>query len=241
MAAPLVITIDGPAGSGKSTLGELLAQQLGYLYFDTGVMYRALTLAVLQARLDLHDSSALEALARSLPIDVQPPTSADGRQYTVLVADDDVTWAIRSPEVTGTVSLVARCPGVRTEMVRQQRIIGQRGRVVMVGRDIGTVVMPDAPLKLYLTASLEERARRRAAEEQARGHPVALEAVQADLARRDELDSHVLQPAADALLLQNDGLDPTDEVAWICTWIATHWPADGPGSAPARAPGNLMG
>jgi cytidylate kinase len=216
---PAVITIDGPAGSGKSTLGELLARHLGYVYFDTGVMYRALTLAAQQQQLDLRDADALERLAHDIRIEVLAPTQQDGRQYTVLVNDQDVTWAIRRAEVNRDVSLVSSYPGVRTEMRRQQRLIGQRGQVVMVGRDIGSIVMPDAPLKIYLQASLEERARRRAAEEQASNPDIALQQVQAELARRDEMDTHVMQPAPDALLLHNDGLSPAETVAQIMALV----------------------
>ncbi len=212
MPKPSVITIDGPAGSGKSTLGELLAQRLGYLYFDTGVMYRALTLVAQQQHTNLHDGAALQDLARRLHIEVQTPTEPDGRQYTVLADGADVTWPIRSPSVNRDVSLVSSYAGVRAELIRQQRLIGQRGQVVMVGRDIGRVVMPDAPLKIYLEASLEERSRRRAQELWAKGSTLALEEVQADLARRDALDQHVMQAAEDALLLRNDSLTPDETV-----------------------------
>lgn len=219
MPVPIVITVDGPASSGKSTLGELLARTLGFVYFDTGVMYRAVTLAACQHGLDLGDTVALEHLAHTLRIDVLSSTEQDGRQYTVLVDGQDVTWDLRSAIVDGNVSLVSSYPGVRAELIRQQRAIGQRGRVVMVGRDIGTIVMPDAPLKIYLTASLEERARRRARDQQLQGRSVSIEQVRAELARRDKLDTHVIQPAADALHLNTDALSPADAVAWVLA----HW------------------
>lgn len=219
MQLPSVITIDGPAGAGKSTLGELLARRLGYLYFDTGVMYRALTLAALRHGCDLHNGAALEELARQTCIEVQAPTCDDGRQYTVTLDGDDVTWAIRTPDVDRNVSLVSGYSGVRREMVRQQRVIGARGRVVMVGRDIGSVVMPNAALKIYLEASLDERSRRRASDQRQRGYDLPLEQIRADIARRDELDRHVMQPAADALILQSDQLSPDGEVAWILAQI----------------------
>ncbi len=215
MSQPLIITIDGPAGAGKSTLGELLARRLGYLYFDTGVMYRALAWAALQQALDLDDALALENLARWIRIEVVPPTLEDGRQYTVLADGEDVTWAIRTNEVDRTVSRVARYSAVRAEMIRQQREIGRRGRVVMVGRDIGSIVMPDAPLKIYLDASIDARAQRRSEELRSRGQPYSLERVRDDLARRDELDRHVMLPADDALILLSDNISPDEEVDWI--------------------------
>jgi cytidylate kinase len=210
-----VITIDGPASSGKSTLGEVLAQRLGYVYFDTGVMYRALTLAALQQAHDLHDAAGLEALAARLRIEVLTPTHDDGRQYTVLADGQDVTWAIRDPAVDRNVSLVSSYPGVRAELIRQQRSIGWRGQVVMVGRDIGTVVMPEAPLKIFLEASLDERARRRTHDQQARGGAADYAEVRAELARRDEQDKHVMQPASDAVLLSSDDHTPQEIVAHV--------------------------
>ncbi len=215
MKQPATITIDGPAGSGKSTLGELLARRLGYLYFDTGIMYRALTWAALEQSLDLNDATLLEHTARSLHIDITASTHTDGRQSTVLLNGTDVTWLIRDPAVDSTVSLVSSYPGVRTELRRQQRIIGQQGQVVMVGRDIGTVVMPDAPLKIYLHASLETRAQRRLAQLLQRGSPLSLEQVCADMARRDELDQHIMQPATDAIVLCSDKFTPEEEVTYI--------------------------
>jgi cytidylate kinase len=215
MPRPATITIDGPAGSGKSTTGERLAQQLNYLYFDTGVMYRAVTLVALRRGLECSDGEVMEHLAQQLRIDVQPPVQDDGRQYTVLVDGTDVTWELRSPDVDANVSVVSAHPGVRAELIRQQRQIGQRGQVVMVGRDIGTVVLPDAPLKIYLQTSLNERARRRMAEQQQKGHDVSLEHVRAALARRDELDAHVMHPASDALIVENDTLSPRETVEAI--------------------------
>lgn len=215
MTIPDTITIDGPAGAGKSTLGELLARRLGYLYFDTGVMYRALTLAALQRGVDPSDAAASAGLARDLAIDVQPATVADGRQYTVLVDGADVTWDLRSAAVDRAVSVVARHPAVRAVLRARQRSLGLRGRVVMVGRDIGTIVLPEARLKIYLEASLGARAERRAAELRARGIAADLGAIAADVARRDALDQHVMGRAPDALVLQNDALLPEQEVDLI--------------------------
>ena len=212
---PDTIAIDGPAGAGKSTVGELLARRLGYLYFDTGTMYRALTWAALRRGVATGDGAAVAALAHSLDIDVLPPTAADGRQYTVLVDSHDATWELRQPEVERNVSLVASYPEVREVMRARQRTIGRRGRVVMVGRDIGSIVMVDAPLKISLEASLAERARRRAAELRARGHDAGLDEVQTEVARRDALDQHVMAPAPDAVVIHSDGLSPADVVEAI--------------------------
>jgi cytidylate kinase len=207
MRDDLQIAIDGPAGVGKSTVGERLAKQLHYLYLDTGAMYRALTWLALQRKIDLDDTAALGALAETFDLEIILPTVADGRQYTVLVEGRDVTWELRSPEVDRAVSLVSRHPPVRAAMRRRQREIGERGGVVMAGRDIGTVVLPNAQLKIYLTASLEERARRRWLELRAKEDTApTFEEVLAEVERRDALDSAQSAPAADAVLIHTDHL-----------------------------------
>ncbi len=155
------IAIDGEAAAGKSTIGSLLAERLGYLYFDTGVMYRAVTWAALQRGVDVMDEAAVTALSEALNIRVTQPTSHDGRQYDVCADQVDVTWAIREPAVDGVVSIVAAYAGVRRALVGQQRHIARAQDVVMVGRDIGTIVMPHAALKIYVRAPAEERAWRR--------------------------------------------------------------------------------
>ncbi len=187
---PSTIAIDGPAASGKSTVAELLAHRLDYLYFDTGVMYRAVTWAALLRGILIEDEPAVTLLAGQLRIDVTPPTADDGRQYTVIADGVDVTWAIRTPEVDANVSPVSAYPGVRRALVAQQRRVAAGGRVVMVGRDIGTVVLPDADLKLYLEARVEERARRRWREVRARGEEADYEGVLASMRRRDKIDSN---------------------------------------------------
>lgn len=219
MAKPSAVAIDGPVASGKSTVGERLARRLGYLYFDTGVMYRAVTWAALQRGIPIEDETQVTTLAQRLRIEVLPPTAEDGRQYTVLADGVDVTWAIRAPEVNAAVSIVSAYAGVREEMVRRQRLVASAGRVVMVGRDIGTVVLPDAGLKVYLDASVEERARRRWREMRARGERADYESVLMDLRRRDALDSgrtiSPLRPASDAVIVDTTGLNVDQVVARV--------------------------
>jgi cytidylate kinase len=202
--------MDGPAAAGKSTIAGLLAEQLGYTYFDTGVMYRAVTWVALERGLDIADEGTITALAEEIKIDVTRPTVEDGRQYTVYADDTDVTWQIRRPEVDANVSPVSAYPGVRAALTVQQRRIGQRGQIIMVGRDIGTVVLPDANLKIYLDASVEERARRRYLEVLERGQPAEYEEILEAMRRRDKIDSEreaaPLRPADDAIIVDTDGL-----------------------------------
>lgn len=205
----IVIAIDGPAASGKSTLALILAARLGYLYFDTGVMYRAVTLSALDELDGVDDEQRVTALAERIVIDVQPPSKSDGRTMDVLVDGVDVTWKIRKPRVDRNVSVVSAYGGVRTAMTDQQRRIGSRGNVVMVGRDIGTVVFPHATYKLYLDASAEERARRRFNERIARGDEASYDQILADIKYRDGIDSSreiaPLVAAKDAFVINTDG------------------------------------
>lgn len=210
MPLPSVIAIDGPAGVGKSTIGQKLAERLGYRYFDTGVMYRAVTLEALRRQIAPDDAAALTALAGSLRIEALPPTVADGRQYTVLANGEDVTWAIRSPEVDAAVSPISAVPGVRRALCDEQRRIAAQGRIVMVGRDIGTVVLPNADLKLFVDATVEERARRRHRESAMRGEQATYEEILASMRERDNLDRNKpvspLRPAEDAIVVDTTGL-----------------------------------
>jgi cytidylate kinase len=206
-----IIAIDGPAASGKSTLGFRLAEALGYLYFDTGLMYRAVTWLALQRGLALSDEAAVTRLAEDVPIEVSPASFEDGRPCDIVVDGQDITWEIRKPEVDANVSIVAAYPGVRAALTMQQRRIGLRGRVVMVGRDIGTVVLPEADVKIYLDASAGERARRRYEENRQRGAPADFEEILAKVNERDRIDSTrdvaPLKPAPDAVLIDSDKLN----------------------------------
>ena len=219
MSIPNRITIDGPAASGKSTLGLRLAARLGYLFLDTGVMYRAVTLAALQSGLSIFDETAVTRLAERIQIDVQPPVVDDGRLYTVLADGQDVTWAIRWPEVDAAVSPVSAYADVRRVLTEQMRRIGRRGAVVMVGRDIGTVVLPEADLKVYLDATVEARARRRYLETQARGGSQSEAEVLDAMRSRDRQDSSrsvaPLRAAPDARRIDTTALDEDAVVAEI--------------------------
>jgi CMP/dCMP kinase len=226
---PAVVAIDGPGASGKSTVGHQLAELVNYLFFDTGVMYRALTWLALQRAIDVRDEATVSQLAATVEIDVAAPGSLahDGRHNTVLVDGQDVTWQIRTPAVDQNVSTISAYPAVRQALYAQQRRIGHRygagnadkAGVVMVGRDIGTVVLPEAPLKIYMDASPEERARRRFTELQARGRQVDYTEILQDLVRRDRLDSErahsPLRPADDALVLDTSALPLNEVVARI--------------------------
>jgi cytidylate kinase len=220
---PSTITIDGPVASGKSTIGYLLARKLGYLYLDTGAMYRTVTWVALSRGVPVEDEAAVTALAAALRIDVVPSTANDGRQYTVLAEGEDVTWEIRRPEVDANVSVVSAYPGVRKAMVAQQRRIAAAGRVVVVGRDIGSVVLPDADLKLYLDASSQERARRRWLERRAQGEEVSYEEVLAMTLRRDEIDSHravsPLRVPEGAVVIDTTGLTVEEVLARVLRYV----------------------
>jgi cytidylate kinase len=211
MPIPLMIAIDGPAASGKSTLGFRLAEALHYLYFDTGLMYRAVTWLALKRGIDLQNESAVTQLAEDVPIEVSPASLEDGRVCDVVVDGFDITWEINTPEIDANVSTIAASPGVRKALTLQQRRIGMRGRVVMVGRDVGTVVLPEADLKIYLDASPQERARRRHQEVLKRDGKANYEEILAKAIERDRVDSTraiaPLKPAPDAIILDSDQLD----------------------------------
>ncbi len=220
---PSIIAIDGPAASGKSTIGALLAEELGYLYFDTGIMYRAITSVALARAIPILDEQAVTRLAEKTQIDFLPPEVKDGRQFTVQADGRDITWAIRERAVDAQVSPVSAYAGVRRALSEQQRRIGRRGRVVMVGRDIGTVVLPEADLKVYLDATEEERARRRYLERVARGEMVEYADVLREIRRRDEIDSSrsvaPLKKADDAVYLDSTGLSIPEVMARVREFV----------------------
>lgn len=204
MEAKPNIAIDGPAGAGKSTVAKLVAQELGYLYIDTGAMYRAVTLKAMRAGVDLEDPAALGAIAATASVEL----AAAGPQHLKVILDgEDVTEEIRKPYISQNVSLPAKVPAVRKRLVALQQAMARQGGVVMEGRDIGTVVLPDAPIKIYLTASTEERARRRREELNAKGYHVDQREMEAEIVKRDSIDSSreadPLMPAADAVIIDS--------------------------------------
>jgi CMP/dCMP kinase len=225
MQPPRQIAIDGPAGSGKSTIGEQLARRLGYLYIDTGAMYRAVAWLALQEGIDVSDGPALATLAQHAGIVISHPHIDDGRQYTVTIHGQDITWDIRNAAVTRVVSPVSANPEVRAILIAQQREMAKHiAGIVMVGRDIGSVVLPGADLKIYLTASLQERTRRRHTElverlgEQNPTLPT-MEEVLVDIQRRDEIDHDNMRPADDAMVIVTDNLSVPQVLEVICSYL----------------------
>ncbi len=217
LAKPVVLAIDGPAGAGKSTVAERLAAELGYFYFDTGVLYRAVAVRCLQLGADLTDEVALGETVRTISILVQPPSVHDGRQLDVILEGEDVSKQIRTPAVDAIVSKVAASPAVRAGLIDLQRQQIQGQGTIMAGRDIGTVVCPDADLKVFLTASSGERALRRLRQTGAPAEQLA--ATQAALDERDRQDSSrsisPLMRADDAVDLDSDGKTIGEVVATV--------------------------
>jgi cytidylate kinase len=226
---PSVITIDGPVASGKSSVGLMLAKELGYLFLDTGIMYRAVAWAAINQKININDVEEVSILAQQIDIEIKPPTKSDGRINDVFVDKVDVTWKIREPEVNESVSQVSRYQYVRKALTEQQQEFGRRGKIVMVGRDIGTIVMPNADLKIFLEASVKERALRRYNEEVKRGKQSNLEDVIKNVEMRDKIDSSreiaPLIPAKNAVIINTDGKDITrviDEILSIIRNINKH-------------------
>ncbi|MBL8046221.1 MAG: (d)CMP kinase [Anaerolineales bacterium] len=223
---PSIIAIDGPVASGKSSVGRELAQKLGYMFFDTGLMYRALTYLAMRDRVQLDDEEALALYTLRAHIDVRPATVNDGRDCTVLTeGDEDITWELRSKEVEAHVSQVAAVPQVRRILTSRMRAVGLRGQVVMVGRDVGTAIVPEADCKIFLTASAEARANRRFEETQARNEARTYAEILYNLQERDRIDSSrqsaPLKPAEGAVLLDTTPLDLPGVVSAIERIIAS--------------------
>ncbi len=217
------IAVDGPAGSGKSTIGKLIADTYGYTFLDTGALYRAITLAAIRHHVCPGDAEALAELARETRVCIEPPDQGEKVWYHVRLDGEDVTSQIRSPEVDRHVSEVSSHPSVRAVLLERQREIARSGPSVLVGRDIGTVVLPDADLKLFLTATVEERARRRYRDMARAGKDVSFEWVLEDVERRDEADrnkgEYSLRVAEDAVVVDTTGRTPEQIVAELRPWI----------------------
>ncbi|MDB5073285.1 MAG: cmk [Candidatus Eremiobacteraeota bacterium] len=210
------VAIDGPVSSGKTTNAQLLAAQTGHLYLDTGAMYRAVAFLALTNGVDLDNESGLVAMLGHHAIAIIPdPDTTPG--YRVMIDGKNTGERLFDPDVAAAVSTVAALPAIRAELVARQRAIAAAGPVVMAGRDIGTVVLPDARFKFFLTASVDERARRRHAEFQMRGIDVSFEDVRAQIAERDRLDStrthSPLRAAPDAVTIDSTDMLPEDVVA----------------------------
>lgn len=218
------IAIDGPAAAGKSTVADLVARSLQAVVFDTGVLYRAVTLIAVQRGIAPDDEDALAKVAATMDVDVRPPTVPDERKADIFLDGRDVTWDLRSQEVDRALSPIAALPAVRHALLEPQRRVGRSGRVVIVGRDIGTVVLPDADLKIYLMASAHERARRRYRELAANGADVTCESVLEALIRRDKIDSEralaPLMPADDAIVIDSDNVPAVDVARQIAAEFA---------------------
>ncbi|UZJ80812.1 (d)CMP kinase [Fictibacillus sp. KU28468] len=212
MNKKLKIAIDGPAGAGKSTVAKLVADKLSYIYIDSGAMYRALTYKALSSKSDLHDGSMLQSLLKETNIELE--ITGDGQ--AVILDGSDVSKEIRSSDVTNNVSFVATPQEVREEMVRRQQELASEGGVVMDGRDIGTHVMPDAELKVFLIASVEERAKRRYDENKSKGYETDLEKLKEEISLRDKRDSErefaPLKKADDAIELDTTSMSIEDVV-----------------------------
>ena len=219
-----MIAIDGPAASGKSSIGKMLADKLGYLFFDTGVLYRAVTWAALHQKISCSNEESLTELIAKTIIEVGSPSQKDGRSADIIIDGQDHSADIHSQEVDSHVSEVAKHAKVRMALTTKMRQIGLSGNVVMVGRDVGTVILPEAEMKIYLEASAEERARRRYKEQTNKGeHPITYQQVLDTLLKRDYTDSHraiaPLKAAEDALLIDTDGITQEKVICKITQYM----------------------
>lgn len=214
MSKNIIIAIDGPAGSGKSTAAKNIAQKLGFTYLDTGAMYRAITFIALRKGI-VDDIAAVIDVARKISLKLK----FENGTTRVFVDGEEITEQIRSAEVNGKVSEVSVIPEVRTELVKIQKKLGEEGNIVAEGRDVTTVVFPNADLKIYLTASIEARAKRRFKEFQEKKADITLEEVKANLEKRDKIDSgrevSPLRKADDAIEFDNTSLTPEDDLEYL--------------------------
>ncbi|MEG0497692.1 MAG: (d)CMP kinase [Carnobacterium sp.] len=221
MTKKMMVAIDGPASAGKSTVAKILANELGYIYCDTGAMYRALTYEAIQQKIDLEDEKALLELLKSSTISFEPTE----KNQKVYVNNEEVTEAIRQPDVTNSVSVVAAHGQVRKELVKRQQKIADKGGVVMDGRDIGTTVLPKAEVKIFLIASVKERAERRYKENRLNGIDTPLAILKKEISDRDYKDSHrassPLTKAEDAILLDTTNLDIQQVVGKIKEFVVS--------------------
>lgn len=224
MKKKLIVTIDGPAGSGKSTTAKLLAEKMGYTYLDTGAMYRAMTLKVLEEKINPSESNKVLTLLSNMDIQVR---YENGKQKTFLNARD-VSEAIRTPEITQNVSAVSGIRGVRQFLAAQQREIGKTGGCVIDGRDAGTVIFPDADIKFFLTARIEERALRRMVELREKDNVVSLEQTIEEIKARDTFDQNrtesPLHEPKDAIKIDNSNMTMDDQVHLMLTHIKQKFP-----------------
>lgn len=233
---PKTIAVDGPASSGKSSISYAIAQQLNYVFVDTGAFYRAITVLTLEQHIDPANTEQITQIAQQAQLDITAETAADGRQYTVFANGRDITPQLNSPAVDANVSAISAIAGVRAALLDAQRQIAERRAVIMAGRDIGTVVLPNADLKIYITASLEKRAQRRCQQRNTAGETTDLEMIREGLRQRDALDSGrdvaPLLKAADAIAL--DTSDMTfDEAVQAMHRIIQDWGEDRAADSPA--------
>lgn len=214
------VAIDGPASAGKSTVAKIVAKKLHFIYCDTGAMYRSVTFAALKNHVKLDDDQALKELLKTIQIRFVPAEP----EQRVFVNDEEVTQAIRTPEITNNVSLVSAQPSVRTELTKRQQEIAEAGGIVMDGRDIGTTVLPNAEVKIFLVASVHERAMRRFKENQTKGIDTPLDVLEKEIEERDYKDSHreisPLTQAKDAVLVDTTSLTIDQVVDKILEIIA---------------------
>jgi len=201
----LIIAIDGPSAVGKSTIGKLIAQELGYLYIDTGAIYRAITWKVIQKNIDLNNEGLVSDLVSKIHISIKKMNLKFKNYYLIFIDGEDVTEEIRNPKIDQNVSLIAKLPKVRKQLIDMQRNLAKNGCIVMEGRDIGSIILPYADIKLYFSASEEERIKRRYQELNERGHKISYKEVKEQILRRDVIDSNrkyaPLTKTEDAILI----------------------------------------